>query len=197
MAKKDQVEQTNETATEEQISSVASRTKRVNLSSSAPSAANEYTLTVSAEVIGKDVTISFVKQTPVVDEFWAQVFVKGITARFDTVVAGANGDADVIVEKLTKEVAALEAGQYATRTRGGAPKTDFINTVIAMAFVALFGEGTRVNEDNFQEVISNLDALQAADEAYQALSKEDKASAQAGYSKVASGISYFKAELVK
>jgi hypothetical protein len=175
----------------------ASRTKRVNLTHILPTEANSFTLTVSAEVIGTDSVITFTKQTPVVDEFWAQVLVKGIIERFATVVASSAGNSAIMVERLTKEVEALNSGNYATRGGKGSTKTDFINTVVAMAFVALFGKDVRVNEDNFQEVMGNVDALQAADEAYQALTKEEKAAAVSGYAKVAAGISYFKSALAE
>lgn len=175
----------------------ASRTKRVNLTTEAPAEINNFTLMVSAEVIGTDEVITYSVQTPTVSPFFASALVAGIKERFATVIASAAGDAAVIVEKLRTEVEALNAGLYASRTRGGSVKSEFINTVVAMAFVALFGKDVRVNEDNFKEVIGNLDALQAADEAYQALSKEEKASAVASYSKVAAGISYFKSALAE
>lgn len=173
---------------------VASRTRRVNLTSVAPSEANDFTLTVSAEVIGTDSTITFTKQTPVVDEFWAQVLVKGIIERFATVVAGASGDSAVMVERLTKEVEALNAGNYATRGGKGSTKTDFINTVVAMAFVAKFG-AVMVNEDNFNDIIADVALLTATDAEYEALSKEDKAAKVKEFAKHAAGISYFKAAL--
>lgn len=204
MAKKTPVKQTNETNenTVEAVEAaentaeavVASRTKRVNLTHDLPTEANSYTLSVSAEVIGTDSVITFTKQTPVVDEFWAQVLVKGIIERFATVIASSAGDSALIVDRLTKEVAALGAGNYATRGGKGSPKTDFINTVIAMAFVAKFGP-VMVNEDNFNALMTDVDLLTACDAEYDALSKEDKAAKVKEFAKHAAGISYFKAAL--
>lgn len=201
MAKKDktqveQVEQATETSDEvnTEITSVASRTKRVHLTHNLPTEANSYTLSVSAEVIGTDSVITFTKQTPVVDEFWAQVLVKGIIERFATVVASSAGDAAVMVERLTKEVAALDAGNYATRGGKGSTKTDFINTVVAMAFVAKFGS-VMVNEDNFNDIMTDVALLTVTDAEYEALSKEDKAAKVKEFAKHAAGISYFKSAL--
>jgi len=171
---------------------VASRTKRVNLTSQVPTEENGYTLNVSAEVIGTDSAITFSKQTPVVDQFWGQALVSGIKERFNTVIAGASGVPEAIVEKLTAEVIALDSGEYASRASRGAAKTDFINTVIAIAFVAKFGESVKVNEDNFNEVFTDLVSLQAADAEYEALTKEEKAAKVKDFSKVAAGISYFR-----
>jgi len=173
---------------------VASRTKRVNLTHILPTEANDYTLTVSAEVIGTDSVITFTKQTPVVDEFWAQVLVKGIIERFATVVASSAGDSALMVDRLTKEVAALGAGNYATRGGKGSTKTDFINTVVAMAFVAKFGS-VMVNEDNFNDIMADVELLTATDAEYETLSKEDKAAKVKEFAKHAVGISYFKAAL--
>ena len=173
---------------------VASRTKRVNLTHILPTEDNSYTLTVSAEVIGTDSVITFTKQTPVVDDFWAQVLVKGIIERFATVVAGASGDSAVMVERLTKEVAALDAGNYATRGGRSSTKTDYINTVVAIAFVKLFGT-VKVNEDSFNATMAATDVLQATDAEYEALTKEEKAAKVKEFAKVAAGISYFKSAL--
>lgn len=201
MAKKEktqveQVEQATETSDEvnTEITSVASRTKRVHLTHILPTEANSYTLVVSAEVIGTDSVITFTKQTPVVDEFWAQVLVKGIIERFATVIASSAGDSALIVDRLTKEVAALGAGNYATRGGKGSTKTDFINTVVAMTFVAKFG-AVMVNEDNFNDIMADVELLTAYDAEYDALSKEDKAAKVKEFAKHAAGISYFKSAL--
>lgn len=176
----------------EQTSNIVTRTKRVNLISDLPTEDNGYTLTVSAEVIGTNETVTFSEQTPVVSEFWAKALIAGIKERFATVIAGANGETSAIVERLIKEVEALKAGNYATRGGRGSVKTDFINTVVAMAFVELFGN-VKVNEDNFDSVMANTEALQAANAKYEALTKEEKLAAVKEFAKVASGISYFKA----
>lgn len=168
------------------------RARRVNLTSYLPSEDNNYTLTVSAEVIGTGQTVTFTGQTPVVDQFWASAIVVGIKERFATVIASANGVPELIVERLTKEVAALHAGNYASRgVKNSSSKADFINTVVAMAFVELFGE-VKVSEDNFNGVMQHLALLQDMDAKYEALTKEEKAATIKKFSKVAAGISYFK-----
>jgi hypothetical protein len=197
MAKAKKEVQVNEEAQAEEnvevveTQQVASRTKRLNITSVLPSTDNDFTLSVSAEVLGTDAVITFAAQTPEVNEFWAKVMVSGIKERFAVVTAAANGDVSTIIDRLNKEVEALHAGNYATRSRGTSSKSDFINTVLAMAFVKKFGE-IKVNEDNFNELMSDADLLQETNAEYEALTKEDKTFKVKEFAKLASGISYFR-----